>query len=137
MSTPKFKATKSSSDQDGESAAIIKKVKAYPIESDLFKEGVAAPRRANIVKLTTFGFLIKIEGSVGLFKVNENYSVSFSLPVSNYAIKSTVKVVKTYDAVDNPLTKSKIYTVELHFINLESEGRAQIKDFLKKIGQRE
>ena len=114
----------------------IKKIAPYPIHADIIKAEGQPLFKADIVKLTDFGFLAKVDVT-HFYKVGENYEVRFVLPVSLQSISSAVKIIKTYDAIESIVgtEKIKMYTVEMHFTNISDSHKKQILNFLVKIGQ--
>lgn len=114
----------------------IKKVSPYPIDADVAKAEGQVPLKIGIVKLTDFGFLARAT-VIHFYKVGENYHVSFQLPASSSKISSEVKVIKTYDAIESIIgaEKSKLYTFEMHFLNLSHTNKKAIQEFIVKIGQ--
>lgn len=114
----------------------IKRIQPYPIHAEVFKVEGQPGFKAEIAKLTDFGFLAKVDMS-HYYKVGENYQVRFFLPLSSSPISSPVKVVKTYDALDasQKTEKIKLYTIEMHFTNLSEKDKIYIQQFLAKIGQ--
>ncbi len=118
---------------------IIKKVTPYPIDVVLTKAGAATPTpfKAQIVKLVQHGFLMQADVQ-HLYQVNEVYEVTFEIPAFHVHVKVNCKVIKTYDAIESAIKgeKKKLHTAELHFINLASEMRTRISEFLVKIGQK-
>ncbi len=120
----------------GNDSIAVKKVAPYPIPADIFKAEGQPPLRIQIVKLTDFGFLAKAE-AVHFYQVGENYQLQFSMPLTHDTIRSSVKVIKTYDAIESIVgtEKIKLYTVEFHFLNIAEIQKILIQQFLVKIGQ--
>jgi hypothetical protein len=116
----------------------VKKIKPYPFSIQILKEG-QPPLRAKIHLLTELGVIIKIVGR-HIYKVGDNINVEFDVPTTDQTIKDNMKIVKTYDNYDsltNPQeVLEKIYTIELHFRNLNQPGKEAIRSFVKKIGQK-
>lgn len=111
------------------SASSISKIAPYPIAVEIFKEEGKPPLKANIVKMTEIGFLMKIE-TIHFYKVGEVFTLQFKLPVVNSIVRCEGKVMKTYDAVD------KLYTVEIHFKNIMDREKTAIVSYLSKSGQK-
>lgn len=116
----------------------VKKVKPYPFSIQLLRDG-QPPLRAKVHLLTDIGVIVKIAGQ-HIFKVGDNLNVEFDVPTTDRTIKESVKIIKTIDNYDGTAnTQSaleKIYTIELHFRNLNLLGREAIHNFVKKIGQK-
>lgn len=115
---------------------FIKKVSPYPIMATLTKSDAPTPFKINIVKMTNIGFLAKVDTS-HFYQVGEKYEANFSLPVLEYNIHTTIKVIKTYDAIESIVgtEKVKMYTVEMHFWQINGADRKVIEQYLNKIGQ--
>lgn len=111
----------------------IKKVPAYPIALTLMKGEGQTPHKANIVKMTEVGFLMKTD-SVH-FKVGDDYKLQFILPTMDKTVATTGKVVKTYDSMEVRPEKQKIHTVEIHFIELATKDLESIRSYLVQSGQ--
>ena len=114
----------------------IKKIAPYPIPAQVTKAQGQPIFKADIVKLTDFGFLAKVDVT-HFYKVGENYEIQFSIPVTLESISGPVKVMKTYDAIESIVgsEKLKMYTVEMHFTQISETQRRHILSFLIKIGQ--
>lgn len=115
----------------------VKKVSPYPFEVQLTKAEGVPPSKGMIVKMTDFGFLMRVE-SIHC-KVGENYQLSFMLPVLDTSVRAQGKVVKTYDGIEQMNKKDaskKHYIVELHFIELPSTAKTSINNYLVKSGQK-
>lgn len=117
-------------------SVAVKKIAPYPIPADIIKVEGQPPFKAQIVKLTDFGFLAKVE-MTHFYQVGENYQMQFSMPLTHETIRSSVKVIKTYDAIESIVgtEKIKMYTVEMHFLNISDMHKRIIQQFLVKIGQ--
>jgi hypothetical protein len=107
--------------------SAVKKVAPYPIPLDVIKAEGQPPQKENIVKLTDIGFLMRAEAN-HFYKVGEDYSFHFHLPVLGNDIRANGKIVKTYA---NP----REHLVEVHFKALGDRERTSIHNFLVKIGQ--
>jgi hypothetical protein len=105
----------------------VKKVAPYPIPLDVIKAEGQPPQKESIVKLTDIGFLMRVEAD-HFYKVGEDYSFHFQLPVLNIDVQAKGKIVKTYS---NP----REHLVEVHFKALGDRERSGIHTFLVKIGQ--
>lgn len=115
----------------------IRKIPPYPILLELNRidlQGQPAIR-GHIVKLTEHGFLMRVESSI--FKVGDMYQLVFILPVLEHTISVQGKVIKTYDAIESIVGKElkKLYTVEVHFKDLQTSDKAKIKNYLVRSGQ--
>lgn len=107
--------------------SAVKKVAPYPIPLDVVKVEGQPPLKESIVKLTDIGFLMRVEAN-HFYKVGEDYSFRFQLPVLGTEIRAGGKVIKTYA---NP----REHLVEIHFVALGDRERSAIHNFLVKIGQ--
>lgn len=116
---------------------VVKKITPYPIQSILIKSSDPTPRNVAIVKLVEHGFLIQADIHY-LFQVGDLYEVKFEIPVIHIKVQNSCKVIKTYDAIESVVKgqKNKLHTAELHFINLPSDLKIRINEFLSKIGQK-
>ncbi|MCE3009251.1 MAG: hypothetical protein LW875_01395 [Proteobacteria bacterium] len=114
----------------------IKKVAPYPFNVQIVKAEGQPPFNAQIVKLTPIGFLMRFDRSHH-FKVGDEHLAVFVLPVVNFEVKTSVRVIKIYLGQELLLgnRKQNIYTVELHFKLLDGNDRISIEDYLKKSGQ--
>lgn len=113
-----------------EFAAGVSKIPPYPIPVEIFKLEGKPPLKGSIVKMTSIGFLMKVE-TLHFYKVAETFHLQFQLPVVSTVVRCEGKVMKTYDAVD------KLYTVEIHFKNIMDREKNAIKSYLAKSGQRQ
>lgn len=109
----------------------VVKVKPYPFPAEIFKQEGAPPSKVKILRLTEIGFLLRAEKDQ-FFKVGQNLSIRFFLPVLHRTITTSVKVIKTYDILDQQISGAleKRYTVEMHFRGLETEHKQWILDFI-------
>ncbi len=109
----------------------VVKVKPYPFPAEIFKQEGAPPLKVKILKLTEIGFLLRAEKDQ-FFKVGQNLSIRFFLPVLQRTISTNVKVIKTYDILDQQISGAmeKRYTVEMHFRALETEHKQWVLDFI-------
>ncbi len=146
MTAPKSKIAESGTPTGDESIArassgsdpAVRKVAPYPIDVEISKvEGQPVPLQGQILKLTDVGFLMKVNAT-HFYKVGENYSIYFEIPVVGFPVETIVRVVKTYDAMEvvTKNQKTKMYTIEMHFKNLPSQDKTNINSFLVKIGQK-
>jgi hypothetical protein len=119
------------------SAPKVKHVAPYPIAIRIMKAEGQPPLLGNIVKITEFGFLMKVDGSQ-LYKVGDECKVSFELPAIHQVITTDTKVMKTYDGYEISGTKSKvkINTIEMHFKTLSGEHRKHLENYLVQSGQK-
>lgn len=127
----------SSSAPDTPQASSIIKVAPYPFLIELFaKEGVP-PFKAQVVKMTDFGLLMKADSS-HFYKVSESYSAVLHLPGLQNPTKVTAQVIKTYDAMTTTggPQVNKHYVVELHFKHLTDTERSAINTYLVRSGQK-
>ncbi len=115
----------------------VKKVAPYPIHIEIVQAEGVPPLNGHILKLTDIGFLMRVN-TVHFYKVGENYHINFELPVVNFPVKTVVKVIKTYDAMEavNKRQTTKAYTIEMHFKALPTQDRLNINNFLVKSGQK-
>lgn len=121
-----------------ESGAQIKvQVAPYPISIDLSEKEGAPVFKAQIVKLTDFGFLMKSDATY-FYLVGRNYFCRFKLPVIDTVVSSEIKAIKTYDAIEHIIDgeKVKVYTTEMHFKSLDPKYVAAINSFLVQSGQK-
>ncbi|GIL16790.1 MAG: hypothetical protein BroJett040_05410 [Oligoflexia bacterium] len=112
----------------------IVKVQAFPIEMSLLKPEGGNPLKAYIVKLTNFGFMMQATGH--FYRIGENYTANFTIPVYRQLFSEPVKVIKTYETIEAYIpggTKEKVMTVEMHFRDLKKEKKDMIASFLKKV----
>ena len=139
MTTAKQKNTPATtSSAKEESYSPVKRVAPYPISVEIVKVEGQPPQKGHIVKLTEVGFLMKIQNQ-GFYKVGENYEVQFDVPVSDVTVKSTARVIKTYDAAVEASTAKhmeKMYTGEMHFKILSDRSKVAISTYLVKSGQK-
>lgn len=136
MAAPKVKSPQHETSGNENGSVQVKKVAPYPIGVRVFKAEGQAPLRGTILKLTDFGFLMKVDESQ-FYKVGENYTVSFDLPGVDVEIKASVKVIKTYDAMEASLKGSvKVRTIEMHFRELTPTDRSNLHSYLVKSGQK-
>lgn len=108
----------------------------YPVDVTLSKEGHPL-FKTKIVKLELIGFLIRFEDPV-YFKVGDYYSSQFRLPLNDDDFHCQCRVIKTYDAIDVVQNgqKVKLFTVELHFVDLLDRQKSMIKKFIERTGQK-
>lgn len=111
----------------------VNKVAPYPIEGHLIKVEGQPAVIVSILKLTEVGFLCKVKGHH--FKVGENLSMKFVLPVLQKVFNESVKVVKTYESLDHYVRggkTEKLLTLELHFLSLSGDKATVLKDFVNR-----
>lgn len=115
----------------------VVRISPYPFGVDLLKMEGQPPMKGQVVKLTEIGFLMKVD-TLNFYKVSEKYQLNFVLPVMEVSIRSQGKVVKTYDGIEqfNKETNKKQYLVEIHFIELPSNAKTSISNYLHKSGQK-
>ncbi|MBX2996403.1 MAG: hypothetical protein KF681_16395 [Bdellovibrionaceae bacterium] len=120
-----------------ETQTDIKKVQPYPFGIDIVLAEGAPPVRGFVHKLTDVGFLMRTANEHH-FKVGDNHQARFELPVVHLLFDEPVKVIKTYDAVEDVKNKElkKNFTIELHFRSLPPKKREDILKFLALIGQK-
>ncbi|MEZ0390855.1 MAG: hypothetical protein ACAH59_01475 [Pseudobdellovibrionaceae bacterium] len=138
MSAPKIKSPPTeASGKPSSDSSQVRRVSPYPIDVSIFKVEGQPPARAQIVKMTEIGFLIKAD-ETQFYKVGENYTAHFEIPVTGESVKVSVKVVKTYDAMEmaNKSEKTKMRTIEMHFKTISDRDRGHINTYLVKSGQR-
>jgi hypothetical protein len=116
-------------------AAPVKKIKPYPIETEISKEGQAGLKRL-ILMVNLTGFIAKVEKD--FYRVGEYYNCTFVVPVYNIKVTEPIRVMKTYDTMEqNPQgALDKIYMCEFHFVNPNQDTRKYIHNFMKSIGQK-
>lgn len=105
----------------------VKKIAPYPIPADVMKAEGQPPLKESIVKLTEIGFIMRVDAH-HFYKIGEDYTILFQLPVLSTSIQAHGKVIKTYS---NP----REHLVEIHFRSLGDRERGAIHNFLVKIGQ--
>lgn len=115
--------------------ARVKKVSPYPFDVHILKAEGSPPLKAQILKIAQVGLITKVAQPT--FKVGEDWILRFELPVYKVNFNVHGKVVKTYDAAEKIEGKTtvKAYTVEFHFIELESQKLSAITQFCRAIGQ--
>lgn len=114
----------------------IRRATPYPIDVLITKADNPAPFKGQILKLTEFGFLMRVEFS-NLYLVGENCQIQFVIPDDGWTIVSPAKVIKTYDAMTVIGKNSiKTRTVEMHFKDLPPAERSKIKSYLVKTDQK-
>ena len=130
------KATDDSS-SPGSSSNGVKKVAPYPIHIEIAQAEGIPPLNGQILKLTDVGFLMRVY-TAHFYKVGENYSVYFEIPVVGFPVEAVARVIKTYDAMEATAKNqtTKMYTIEMHFKALPSQDRLNINNFLVKSGQK-
>ncbi len=136
--------------------ARVKKVKAYPIPAQIVSN--TGPFPADILKLTTFGFMAEI-GERKL-QTGDKVEISFEMPVVRLRVKEPGVVVKLYNRLapapkldpeparppsgDSASEKADrrgiefsdvMHLAEIHFKPLSVEGKTRIARFLKALSQ--
>lgn len=134
--------------------ANVKKVKAYPIESQIKTSTGDAP--AKIVKLTFQGFLAEI--GIGTLKPGEPISFAFELPVLRQTVTGQGIVVKIYNqwggqspsgaqvqpsAPATPGAASApgdakpaiLHLIEVHFHGIGDVNLTKIRSFLESLSK--
>jgi hypothetical protein len=116
-----------------DSQARVKKVSAFPFEIEY--KTAAATLKAQVVKLSSQGFMMELEGNN--LRLGERIEFSFILPVLGHLIASGGVVIKIYSQFAGALTASEhgghINLIEIHFKNLTIDQKNFIYDFLKKL----
>jgi hypothetical protein len=123
--------------KDEEQVVVRVKVKPYPIDCDMVKVEGQPPMKVKIVRVEDFGFLFKVVNH--LFRPGETYTCRFELPVLAEIISGHVKIIKTYESLEQYVAdgaKERVLTVEAHFTDLPVELKSVIKNFLRQIGQK-
>ena len=87
------------------------------------------PHTAEVMKITTIGFICKMNQSVYL-RVGHNTTGLLQMPLENKEHMVNLKVIKTWDHTD------KTYLFELHFIKPDPSLLTEIMQFIRKIGQK-
>lgn len=120
-----------------EAPTDIKKVQPYPFGVEIVLVEGAPPVRGFVHRLTDVGFLMRTANEHH-FKVGDNHQARFELPGVHLSFNEAVKVIKTYDAVEDIKNKElkKNFTIELHFRSLAPKKREEILKFLALIGQK-
>jgi hypothetical protein len=122
---------------DPSAPAQVVKVKPYPFDIEVIKGEGIPPVKGKVLKLTDVGFLMRtvVEHH---FKVHDNHQVRFELPVVHHSFNEKVKVIKTYDSAEakGPKEIVKLFTIEMHFLELSKRKREEILKFIKAIGQK-
>ena len=113
--------------------AIQQKIAPYPIDASILRASNPAPVKGSIVKLTEFGFLMRVAAD-HFYSVGETQQVELTLPATTHKIQNNTLVMKTYDAMAYSVT-DKLKMVELHFVNLPLEHVKAIRKYLVASGQ--
>ena len=73
------------------------------------------------------------------YKVADKYISTFHIPVLDYLVAASCRVVKTKDQLEKNMNGEleKVHIIEMHFVDLSSGHRVSINDFLAKIGQKQ
>jgi hypothetical protein len=107
---------------------------SYPFDVFLVAMVSPTPRKAAVMKITDFGFILQTDASF-LYKVHDNYDAQFVVPGTSKPITCAVKVVKTYDAMETRknIDKIKVYLVEMHFMNLPKDQKRIVTEFCNAV----
>ncbi len=117
-------------------APKVKHIAPYPIALRIMKAEGQPPLNGAIVKMTEFGFLMRVDGSQ-LYTVGDICKVSFELPAIHQVVTTDVKVIKTYDGFEVlTQTKVKVNTIEMHFVQMSADHRTHIENYLVQSGQK-
>lgn len=113
----------------------VRKVSAFPFPIEFKAAAGAAPSKAQVVKISSQGFMMEIEGNS--LKLGERIDFTFSLPVLGHLIASGGTVIKIYSqfagAISAPEHGGYLNLIEIHFRNLTVDQKNFIYDFLKKL----
>lgn len=114
----------------------VSKVRPYPFRVDLLRAEGTPPMPAFVQKMTEVGFLISIEAT-HFIKVGDHLIAKFEIPVLHIEYNEPVRVIKTYQGVDQYVAGKavKTYMAELHFKTIQVTGRDKIKEFNRLIKQ--
>ena len=115
----------------------IVKVQPYPIDCNFDTIEGQPPLAAQIIRLELVGFVFRSVGH--LYRIGEEYTCHFEIPVLKQKISEVVKVVKSSESSEAYVpkgTKERVMTVEVHFKNQMGEFRKPIAQFIAKIGQK-
>lgn len=131
-------AKKDNPDSEASDGVVIKKIKPYPFEIQVFVKEGAPPVIGAVLKVTDVGFLMRVEQKAHHFLVGTDHKVKFRLPGTPYEFDELTKVIKTYDSMDFEGAKSPVkhYTVEMHFRSMSREQEGHLMQFLKAIQQK-
>ncbi len=112
---------------------VTKKVSAFPFPAEVKVE--AASLKAQVVKLSTQGFMIETEANH--LRPGDKIDFGFNLPVLHHTIQSQGVVIKIYSqfagAQKNEQTGQALNLVEVHFKNLSIDQKNHLYDFLKRL----
>lgn len=112
----------------------VKKIKPYPFDATISKEGSATPVLVHILKITPVGFIAKV--TKDMFIVANTHQAEFKLPSSSEKLVEPVKVIKTYDSMEKQESGlGKVYMAEFHFTQFKAHTKGMILAFMKNIGQ--
>ncbi len=113
----------------------VKKVSAFPFEIEFKTANAAAGAKAQVVKISSQGFMMEMEGNQ--LRLGERLDFSFTLPVLGHQIVSSGLVIKIYSQFVGALTAAEsgghLNLIEIHFKSLTIEQKDFIYDFLKKL----
>ena len=115
---------------------VVKKVKPYPFDIEIIKAEGAPPIKGVVLKLTQTGFIMRTSQDHH-FVVADVHKAKFELPYLHLVFAEGVKVIKTYDTVNEVKGKtfSKAYLVEMHFVLLNAKKSQEVFTFLHMIRQ--
>lgn len=113
----------------------VRKVSPYPFEIVLLKAEGTPPIRAQVLKLSELGVIVRVTQPT--FMVGERWILRFELPVFKVNFNLYGKVVKTYDAVEMIEGKQVVkgYMIECHFLDLDEVRLSAVRQFCRAIGQ--
>lgn len=110
---------------------VAKKIKPYPIDSNLENNGLKKP--VDIIFVNPQGCIVILKKEMVF--VGEYYQLVFELPVLREFVNTQVRVLKTYDRSIDATGKKVERLAELHFQTLSQEHKARIVSFAAAIGQ--
>lgn len=118
-------------------AVTVSKVKPYPFKINLLRAEGTPPIPAQVQKMTDVGFLINLEAT-HFIKVGDHLIAKFELPVLHIDYTEGVRVVKTYQNIDQYVSgvAVKTYMAELHFKTISVPAKEKIKEFNRLIKQK-
>ena len=117
-----------------ETKGTVKKIQPYPF--DIIIELSTGKVTLSILRLVLHGILVDMKSAI--FKPGDKFSMEFSLPAKKGFIKTSGKVIKTYDHFVGANKGSAAKRIaEIHFepYPLPEIDRLKVKDFLKAIRQ--
>jgi len=113
------------------------KVSYLPIDAKLTRGEGQPTIECKIARLEEIGLIFK--STQHFFRPGEEYICNFDLPLSDLHIQVNIKIIKTYEKVEEFLVageKERVMTVEVHYKQISSENRTAIRNFNMKIGQK-